>query len=126
MNLLLALHDHAPWFFHYLDVIAMCFTSSSTWFFAAHRRWATKVGFVNLLCGSVLWACVGLLATFGGRPVVGMLIGSANTFVASVIGLWRLRQERREFAKQFRDYATNPRADFIDATAPQRVVRYRR
>src|SRR5262245_28280692 len=68
----------------YLDILAMICTGGSTWLFACGR---SKLAYKALIVGSVLWTGVALMGSFEGRPIYGMLIGSANTFIASVLAL---------------------------------------
>lgn len=84
----------------YLDLAAMVCTSSSTWMFVCGRR---RAAYCALLVGSVLWTGVAVLGSFGGRPIYGMLIGSANTFLASVLGLYWLRKEDEEWRKDLQE-----------------------
>jgi len=68
----------------YLDILAMICTGGSTWLFACGRN---RLAYKALLVGSVLWTGVALMGSFEGRPIYGMLIGSANTFIASMLAL---------------------------------------
>lgn len=73
-----------------LDLVAMSFTGASTWLFVCRRK---KLAYASLLIGSVLWAAVGMLSSFGGRPVYGMLLSSINTFIACIVGLRTLQPD---------------------------------
>ena len=72
---------------HYLDVIAPAFTIGGVWLIGRDVR----AGWLVSSVGTVLWLTSGLLATYGGRPMWGLVANSVVMLGLNGWAWWRRR-----------------------------------